>query len=534
MEKHEAKLWIIGYLILVLGALTVVGYFVVKIDPFFHYHKPDTDTYHYTLNNQRSQNDGIVKHFDYDALITGTSMTENFKTSEMDEIFGTKSIKVPFSGGRYKEINDNVAVALAHNPNLKTIIRGLDMGMFFTDKDAARTDLGDFPTYLYDNSIFNDTKYIFNKDIIFKRVYPMLAESDNEGFQSGITSFDKYSNWMASYTFGIDTVCQNGVAQTEAGEPIHITDTECETVFGTVEQNIVALATLYPDVTFYYFFPPYSIIWWQSKVSDGTIYKQIEAERLIIEELLKYDNIRLYSFNTLTDITTDLNNYKDTTHYGSWVNSLMLRYMKDGKCLLTKDNYEDYLNEELLFYTTYDYSQISSQIDYENDYYAESMIYLSHYDITPIDVIDAYGDNMVLKLATIIDNQYDEKLGLQCIGRLSKDNESDVSVAEYIISTQDYVGAKFTIDDISEYKYLTWYGMKNQDNGQPSVCIYDENNNIWAELYLGYSDLDTEWHPYMIDVSDLSGKVTIIFNGGYVDNTGSNDSTYTFSDIKLF
>jgi hypothetical protein len=38
----------------------------------------------------------------------------------------------------------------------------------------------------------------------------------------------------------------------------------------------------------------------------------------------------------------------------------------------------------------------------------------------------------------------------------------------------------------------------------------------------------------MIDVSDLSGKVTIIFNGGYVDNTGSNDSTYTFSDIKLF
>jgi hypothetical protein len=517
MEKQKAKLWVIGYLILVLGALTFIGILVIKIDPFFHYHKPDTDTYYYTLNNERSQNDGIVKHFDYDALITGTSMTENFKTSEMDEIFGTKSIKVPFSGGWYKEINDNVAVALTHNPHLKTIIRSLDLNYLMLDKDSVRSDLGEYPTYLYDDNIFNDTKYIFNRSIVFERAFSMFSRHFIQNYPSGITSFDEYSNWMAYHKFGIDTVCPDGVMQSKISEPIHISDDEREIVLGNIEQNVVSLAALYPDVTFYYFLPPYSIVWWQSKVSDGTIYKQIEAERLIIEELLKYDNIHLYSFNTLTDITTDLNNYRDTIHYGSWLNSLMLRYMKDGKCLLTKDNYEDYLNEELLFYTTYDYSQISSQIDYEDDYYAEAMIYLNYYDITPIDVIDAYSDNMELKQATIIDKQYDEKLGLQCIGRLSKDNESDVSVAEYIISTQDYVGAKFTIDDISEYKYLTWYGMKNQDNGQPSVCIYDENNNIWAELYLGYSDLDTEWHPYMIDVSDLSGKVTIIFNGGYVD-----------------
>jgi hypothetical protein len=339
---------------------------------------------------------------------------------------------------------------------------------------------------------------------------------------------------MIDAKFGIDTVCPDGVTQSKISEPIHISDDERELVLGNIEQNVVSLVSLYPDVTFYYFLPPYSIVWWQARVNDGTIYKQIEAERLIIEELLKYDNLQIFSFNILTDITTDLNNYFDTIHYGSWVNSLMLHYMKEGKCLLTKDNYENYLNEELLFYTTYDYSLINNQIDYEDDYYAEAMIYLNYYDVTPINIIDAYRDNMDLKQASIIENQYDGKTGLQCIGRLSRDSESGVSVSEYIISSRDYVGSKFTIDDISEYKYLTWYGMKNQNNGQPSVCIYDENDNTLAELYLEYSDLDTEWHPYMIDVSDLSGKVTIIFNGGYVDNTGSNDSTYTFSDIKLF
>ena len=71
---------------------------VYKIDPFFHYHKPDTEKYFYELNNQRSQNDGVMKRFDYDALITGSSMSAYFRTSELDELFGTDSIKVTFNG----------------------------------------------------------------------------------------------------------------------------------------------------------------------------------------------------------------------------------------------------------------------------------------------------------------------------------------------------------------------------------------------------------------------------------------------------
>lgn len=370
----KPKVWIIGYLVLVIGALTVAGARVVKVDPFFHYHKPLTDVYYYTLNNQRSQNDGIIKYFEYDALITGSSMTENFKTSEMDAIFGTNSIKVPFSGATYKEINDNLISALGKNPNLKIIVRGLDMANFWKDKDAMRLELGEYPTYLYDRNPFNDVEYVFNRDVLFRRVFPMVLENDGEGFQPGITSFDEYSNWMRVYTFGVNAVCPNGIAYQGVGAPIYLTDTEREAVLGTTQQNITSLAEQYPEVTFYYFFTPYSAVWWQKLAEGGTVYKQIEAEKLIIEEILKYDNIKLYSFNNLTDITTDLNNYKDLTHYGSWINSLMLRYMHDGKCLLTYENYEKYLEEELIFYTSFDYEQLNDQIDYEDDYYAEALL----------------------------------------------------------------------------------------------------------------------------------------------------------------
>lgn len=38
----------------------------------------------------------------------------------------------------------------------------------------------------------------------------------------------------------------------------------------------------------------------------------------------------MHSFHNRTDMTTDLNHYKDGPHYGEWVNSLILKWMHDG------------------------------------------------------------------------------------------------------------------------------------------------------------------------------------------------------------
>lgn len=529
----KSKWWLIGYLILVAGALTVVGAWVVKVDPFFHYHKPDTEAYYYNLNNQRSQNDGISRNFDYNALITGTSMTENFKTSELDTIFGTNSIKVPYAGASYKEINDNLIKALANNPNLKIIVRGLDLIKFVEDKDTLRQDMGEYPAYLYDKNIFNDVWYIFNRDVLFSRVYPMVIANENEGFEPGITSFDEYSNWMKGLPFGINTVCPNGITVQSVGEPIHLTDAEKSIVLGTTYQNITSLAEQYPEVTFYYFFTPYSAVWWQQLLNDGTIYKQIEAEELIIEEILKVDNIKLYSFNNLTDITTDINNYKDPHHYGSWINSLMLQYMYDEKCLLTHDNYKEYLKEELSFYTSFDYGQLNNQVDYENDYFAEALLNEKINEVVPISFSEEMLRQGYLNSASVVLNQHDGAAAIECTGSLQREPNSGISVSDYLISTE-YVGCKITIDDISDYRYLGFYGMKGQDHGQPSVYIYNGDNEVVAEFTANYQYLDNEWHQYLIDVSKLSGRVTVIFNGGYCDNSGSPHSLYTFSDITLY
>ena len=79
----KAEKWLLGWGLIVVAALCALGFLVYRVDPFFHYHKPDTSRYYYTLDNQRSQNDGIIRHFDYDAMIIGSSMTENFRDCQL-------------------------------------------------------------------------------------------------------------------------------------------------------------------------------------------------------------------------------------------------------------------------------------------------------------------------------------------------------------------------------------------------------------------------------------------------------------------
>lgn len=64
--------------------------------------------------------------------------------------------------------------------------------------------------------------------------------------------------------------------------------------------------------------------------------------------------------------------------------------------------------------------------------------------------------------------------------------------------------------------------------------IFNDCGEMLAELLVNYHDIDEEWHQYMIDVSNLCGRMKIVFNGGYEDDTGDDNSTFIFSNIYLY
>lgn len=354
--RTNTRKWFIATLALLLAFLIANSAVIIVVDPYFHYHKPLAGLY-YTLDNERSQNDGIIKHFDYDAIITGTSMSENFKTSEADEIFDANFIKVSFAGGTYAEINENIEKALDYNDDVKIVIRPLDYTYITDEADRSRTDLGTYPTYLYDKNPFNDVSYFFNKDILFDICLPMI-DGARAGESGGITSFDDYANWMDTATFGAEAVLGDRAAFEAPMVKEPFLDDMKETVKENITQNVIELAEANPDVDFYYYFTTYSAAWWGNVVQDGSFYRWLAAEQYAIELILECENIHLYSFNTEFDVTTDLSNYSDECHHGEWVNSQILTWLYDGTDLLTKDNYLDYIQTEMEFYQTYNYNSL--------------------------------------------------------------------------------------------------------------------------------------------------------------------------------
>ena len=189
MEERKKKKWFWGTLaglIMVLFMITVV---MVVVDPYFHYHKP-IDALSYRLYSERYINDGIAKHFDYDAIITGTSMNQNFKTTQMDELFGTNSVKMTFAGGAFQEISKNVETALNSKNDVKLVVWGIDYLGLNRDYDYRYYE--EYPDYLYDNNLFNDVSYIFNKTILFEGLLNTLIKN-LKGEPS--TTFDEYASW---------------------------------------------------------------------------------------------------------------------------------------------------------------------------------------------------------------------------------------------------------------------------------------------------------------------------------------------------
>lgn len=355
---RTTKRWICLFLSMLCILILGIGGLVVYVDPYFHYHKPITNRFYYFLNNERSQNDGILRNYEYDAIITGTSMTENFKSSEVDSLWGVKSVKVPYSGATYKEIDEAIKKAYQSGNEIKLVIRGIDTAMFLWPSDCMRDELGEYPIYLYDNNVFNDVKYVLNMEIMVDAIFPMLRDRKKDDFTPGVTSFDDYANWQKHAEFGFDEVFPDGVDHEKHQDETPLTDEDIAIIEETVEKNIVSTIRQHPETTYYLFFPPYSISWWNSQVNYGVLNRYFDSEKIVIERLLECDNVRLFSFSECHDIITNLDNYRDELHYGEDINSKMLNWMKEGKYLITKSNYDAYLNAEIRYYSSFDYMKI--------------------------------------------------------------------------------------------------------------------------------------------------------------------------------
>lgn len=315
------KKFTIILLISTISSLILIIFYNYQKDSFYQYHLPKNESEIY-LDNELYQNGGMLKNYDYDCLVTGSSMVENFRKSWVDSNFQCQSLKAPFSGAYALDIANTLQ--LAFQKNIKLVIFGLDINMLINNPQSTRFPL---PEYLYDNNIFNDVNYVLNKTVTINHV----LKTPKEG------------NLETAYSWDVDSVIFSKEATIKDYMDNYANNKEVSSVdFDIVQKNmdhILPYIIENKETEFHIFFPPYSILYWYHMKEIGTFDEFLEIERMVIKELIKYENVKLYYFQNDEAIILNLDNYKDFSHYSSQISEYILKAISNQEYLLKETDF---------------------------------------------------------------------------------------------------------------------------------------------------------------------------------------------------
>ena len=109
--------------------------------------------------------------------------------------------------------------------------------------------------------------------------------------------------------------------------------------------NMEALILTYPETQFVFFMPPFSVLYWDAEIRNGTFESTMDGVEYALKHLLEYENVQIYFYQGEEEIITNLDNYKDYSHYGPWINNLITQNISEGRNQVTKDNVEQLISD---------------------------------------------------------------------------------------------------------------------------------------------------------------------------------------------
>lgn len=352
----SSKKWFISLILITMVIVILAGALQFYLDPLLQY-GGERGPLTYRTYTEIYCNPGIAKNYDYNSVLLGSSMVENTNVAELDELFNCKTIKVPFAGGssyNHKKILD---VCYDSGHQIDTVFWDLDEHALTTEKDTPAFPL---PDYLYDDNKLNDLSYLLNLDVFYYYTLPDVTSTIKNQHQIMMrdgtwTDESKYckENALSSISFPMKQYANKG----EEYYKDNLTE--------NINYNILPFVEQHPETEFNFFLVPYSMLFWYNEKSNGTLDAHLYDIRTAIGELLKFDNVKVHFFQDEKDIITDLNLYKDYNHYAPSINSWMSQEMKKQGHLLTKEDYNQKIDDFYKYLLSFDYDSFYEEQNVE-------------------------------------------------------------------------------------------------------------------------------------------------------------------------
>ena len=344
------KKFIITALSIFVSLLLLMGTFNFVVDPLFQYHKPWFGTQP-VLTDERYQNAGVAKNFDFENAIIGNSLSENFRASWFDEALGGKTVKLTAFATSTPDFKYLFEILKQREQQPQNIVICIDAYSLLSDADVLKHPL---PFYLYDNNPFNDVSYLFNFSIL--RDFTLNTIKCN--MSNTVPNIDDAFVWDDGNSSGKDKVLANYVRsgseenQADVQEMLDLAKANLDNLTPYIEQM--------PNTQFIFAFSPVSVAYWDHVNLTGNMRSMQKVYTYTAERLLKHPNSTVYFWDDeqMMNIMLDLDNYKDLTHYNSKINYEMAVRIGQGTGKLSNEDYAGRMEVFFDFLSSYPYDTI--------------------------------------------------------------------------------------------------------------------------------------------------------------------------------
>lgn len=339
MEKKRAGKWIVSFFALVLAILIFLSALVFLIDPFFQFRVRD----HSYMLSGWFVSSGLIRNHDYDTLILGSSMTQNFNMDRFREELGAEPLHIGLGGIEPVEMKELIDLAYEAE-KADTYYIGVDTYAFTTQVEESR-----YPEYLLREDFLSRCRYFFSYEVWF-RYLPVdlcLLLLDRLGVELPVKfaysrSIDRLEDWSLNASYG-----EERMQGSFPGESHELPQADTEAIY----QQMRSCVDRYLDSFHYekgehiFFLVPYSSLYWCDMENSGRMAPYLRAKAYFVEQAIAR-GAAVYDFQA-ADFTMDLDNYSDPSHYCPEINDWMVECFANGDCLVNMENFDAVQNRLL-------------------------------------------------------------------------------------------------------------------------------------------------------------------------------------------
>lgn len=272
--------------------------------------------------NSRFSAAGSIKNYDYDFIVIGSSMVQNFDAESISKTFDCRPLKVTLGGMTAGE------TVFAYNQAQKTgkakrYLVSLDLHRIAAAESVCE-DAGRFPDYMFGGGI-SQFKYLLGFETWFKFIptdlfliaaslMPNVIPSSYTDKIKESTDINSMCQWDNTKLPGKEKLIENfrnNVKTFDEGDNSVFSANAVKNA-----ENIMTelLKNLDEDEELYIYLPAYSVLYWAGKTDEQTetLLKMREAVYGASEG---HGNVKILDFQGLQEIN-DLDSYFDESHYG--------------------------------------------------------------------------------------------------------------------------------------------------------------------------------------------------------------------------